>query len=231
MNVAVRGGDDTVAAAVGVSGASLVPEDGERPVDTVVAVGDAAIRSAVTDPPDAPVLPITADGGRHLVARDALDGALATLAAGDGTRRSHPVVGVHRDGSIVARAVKDVALVTAAPASISEYAITVGSTRLGAVRADGIVVATPMGSDGYAAAAGGAVLEAGTGLSVVPVAPFSTSPDVRVVDTAADLCLSVEREGEVALFVDGIRHGSVGAGTDIRIEHVGALDVVTPSAG
>ncbi|MFD1594955.1 ATP-NAD kinase, partial [Haloplanus litoreus] len=217
--------------AVGVSGASLVPEDGERAVDAVVGVGDDAIRSTVADSPDAPVLPVTADGGRHLVARDTLDGALATLVAGDGTRWSHPVVGVHRDGSVVARAVKDVALVTAAPASISEYALRAGATRLGSVRADGIVVATPMGSDGYAAAAGGPVLEAGAGLSVVPVAPFSTSPDVRVVDPEAGLGLSVEREGEVALFVDGIRYGSADVGTDVRIERAGVLDVVTPDTG
>jgi NAD+ kinase len=231
VNVAVRGGDDAVAAAVGVSGASLVPEDGTRPVDAVVVVGVDAIRSAVSDPPDAPILPVTVDGGRHLVARDTLDGALATLVAGDGTRRSHSVVGVRRDGRVVARAARDVALVTAAPASISEFAITAGDRGLESVRADGVVVATPLGSDGYAAAAGGPVLEAGTGLSVVPVAPFSTAPEVRVVDPAAGLGLSVEREGDVALFVDGVRHGTVGAGTGVRIERVGTLDVVAPGAG
>ncbi|WP_251344002.1 ATP-NAD kinase [Haloplanus halophilus] len=228
VNVAVRGADETAAGSVGVAGASAVAEDGDRPVDAVVAVGDDAIRSTVTDPPAAPVLPVTAEGGRHLVARAELDGALASLVAGDGGREAHPVVGVHRDGRVVARAVRDVALVTAAPASISEYGLAAGGTDLGSIRADGVVVATPMGSDGYAAAAGGAVLEAGTGLAVAPIAPFSTSPDRHVVDAAAGLGLSVEREGAVALFADGVRRATVDAGTDLRVERVGSLDVLTP---
>jgi NAD+ kinase len=231
VNVAVRGGDDAIAAAVGVSGASLVAEDGERPVDVVVAVGDNAIRSVVADPPDAPVLHVTADGGRHHVARDELDGALATIATGDGTRETHPVVGVRREGTLLARAVRDVALVTAAPASISEYAIAAGGTDLSSVRADGVAVATPFGSDGYAAAAGGAVLEAGTGVAVVPIAPFSTAPARRVVDPNAGLELSVKREGAVALLVDGVRRDTVDAGANLRVDRVGSLDVVTPGIG
>jgi NAD+ kinase len=231
VNVAVRGDDGTVAAAVGVAGASLVAEDGDRHADVVVAVGDDAVRSVTADPPDAPVLPVTTAGGRHRVARPALSGALAALVAGDGRRESHPVLGVRRDGAVVARALRDVALVTDAPASISEYAVAAGGTRLDTVRADGMVVATPLGSDGYAAAAGGAVLEAGAGVAVVPISPFSTAPDHRVVDPGTGLDLSVEREGAVALFADGVRRDTVDAGVDLRIERVGSVDLVTADVG
>lgn len=231
MNVAVRGDDGTVATAAGVAGASLVAEDGDRPVDAVVAVGDAAVRSVVTDPPDAPVLPVTHAGGRHRIARPDLASALAALIAGDGRYESHPVLGVRRDGAVVARALRDVALVTDAPASISEYAVTAGGTHLDSVRADGIVVATPLGSDGYAAAAGGAVLEAGSGAAVVPIAPFSTAPSRRVVDPDAGLDLSVEREGAVGLFVDGVRRDTVDAGATLRIERTGSVEVATAPVG
>ncbi|MFB6195704.1 MAG: ATP-NAD kinase [Haloplanus sp.] len=227
MNVAVRGGDD-IETAIGVAGATRVEEDGDRAVDAVVAIGDDAIRSAAANPPEAPLLPVTPDGGRHLVARESLDAALAALTAGEGRVESHPVLDVWRDGATVTRALRDVALVTTAPASISEYAVTAGESPMGSIRADGIVVAAPLGSDGYAAAAGGAVLESGTGVSVVPISPFSTAPEVRVLDPGVGITLSVEREGDVALFADGVRHGSVTVDADLRIDRAGTLDVLAP---
>lgn len=226
MNVAVRDGDDDTAAVGG--GATVVTEDDDPAV--VIAVGDDAIRSAVTDPPDAPLLPVTAEGGRHLVARDSLDSAVAAVAAGDRRVDTHPILGLglgHSDDD--ARALRDVTLVTDAPASISEYAVAVGDEHLESVRADGIVVATPLGSDGYAAAAGGAILEPGAGAAVVPIAPFSTTAARRVVDPTTPLTVSVEREGTVAVVVDGVRHRTVDRGADLRIERVDTLDVVTPT--
>ncbi|AZH27168.1 hypothetical protein DU502_06490 [Haloplanus aerogenes] len=226
MNVAVRGGDDAVASAVGVGGATVVAEDDDP--DLVVAVGDEAIQSAVTTPPNVPLLPVTAEGGRHLVARDSLDAAIAAVAAGDRRVDTHPILGL-RDGDAVVRALRDVTLVTDAPASISEYAVTVGEERLGSVRADGVVVATPLGSDGYAAAAGGPVVEAGAGVAVVPIAPFSTTASRRVVDPDAPLTVSVERDGAVAVVVDGVRRDVVDRGADLQVERVDSLDVVTPT--
>ena len=227
MKVAVRGGDADDVAAVGVGGATVVDEAAGP--DAVVAVGDAAIRSAVADPPAAPLLPVTPAGGRHLVTRDTLDAAVAAIAAGDRRVDTHPVLGLHHDGDAVARALRDVTLVTDAPASISEYTLAVGDERLGSVRADGIVAATPLGSDGYAAAAGGAILEPGAGVAVVPIAPFSTAAETRVVDPGVPFTCTVEREGAVALVVDGVRRGVVDRGAHLRIDRVGSLDVVTPT--
>jgi NAD+ kinase len=228
VNVALRGGDEADAAAVGLAGVTLVDEAERGSVDLVAAVGADAIRSLATDPPDAPVLPVSAEGGRHLVARESLETALARVAAGDGVKRRHPVVGVVRDGDRLARAVRDVALVTAAPASISEYALVADERRLASVRADGVVVATPLGSDGYAAAAGGPVLGVGAGVSVVPISPFSTTPEVHVVDLDRGLALSVEREGEVALFADGVRRDAVGVDDRLRLDAVDSIRVVVP---
>ncbi|MFB6256748.1 MAG: ATP-NAD kinase [Haloplanus sp.] len=226
MKVAVRGGDADDVAAVGVGGATVV--DAAAP-DVVVAIGDATIRSAVADPPAAPLLPVMPASGRHTATRDTLDAAVAAVVAGDRRVDTHPVLGLRHDGDAVARALRDVTVVTDAPASISEYALAVGDERLGSVRADGIVVATPLGSDGYAAAAGGPVLEADAGVAVVPIAAFSTAVETRVVDPGVPLTCTVEREGAVALVVDGVRHGAVDRGAHLRIDRVGSLDVVTPT--
>ncbi|WP_435069871.1 hypothetical protein [Haloplanus sp. C73] len=229
MNVAVRGGDDDDLAAIAVGGGSVVDED--APHDALVAIGDDAIRSLTTDSASAPVLPVTPDDGRHRVARDSLDGAIAALAAGDRRLDTHPVLGLSREGSAVARALRDVTFVTDAPASISEYAVATGGERLDSVRADGFVVATPLGSDGYAGTAGGSVLEAGTGVTVVPIAPFSTSAETYVVDPTPDapLSVSVERDGAVALIADGVRYGAVDRGATLQVERVDAIDLVLPT--
>jgi NAD+ kinase len=227
VNVAVRGGSDDDAAALAVGGATVVDETADPAV--VVAVGDEAIRSAAVEPPAAPLLPVTAAGGRHLVARDSLDAAVAAVAAGDHRVTAHPILGVHADGDVVTRGLRDVTLVTDAPASISEYALTVGGERLGSVRADGVALATPLGSDGYAAAAGGPVLEAGAGVALVPISPFSTAAETRVVDPDGTVTVSVEREGAVALVVDGGHRGVVDRGSAVRIDRAGSLDVVAPT--
>jgi NAD+ kinase len=220
VNVALRGDGTDVAAALDRADASVVAEGAAR-VDAVVAVGEAGLRSVAADVPDAPVLAVAE--GRYAVPRSTVDDALAALAAGEARIDAHPLLGVCRDGATVARAVRDVVLVTAAPASISEYAVGDDES----VRADGVVVATPAGSDGYAAAAGGPVLDPDTGVVVVPIAPFSTSAAATVVDVGVGLPLSVEREGEIALFVDGVRHGSVDTDTEMRIERAGSVDLVS----
>jgi NAD+ kinase len=227
VNVAVRGGSDDDVATLAVGGATVVDEAADPAV--VVAVGDEAIRSALDDPPAAPLLPVTAAGGRHVVARDALDAAVAAVVTGDHRVAAHPILGVRADGDAAARALRDVTLVTDAPANISEYALAVDDERLESVRADGVVLATPLGSDGYAAAAGGAVLEAGAGVAVAPIAPFSTGAGTRVVDPDGTVTVSVEREGAVAVVVDGVHRGVVDRGAAVRIDRAGSLDVVAPT--
>jgi NAD+ kinase len=232
MKVAVRGDRAAVESAVGVVGGAVVPEDGDADADAVVAVGEAAVRSAVDDRPTAPLLPVTDDGGRHLVARSSLTAALTAVASGETRVRTHPVLACERDGTVVGHAVREVTLMTARPGTISEYSVVADDGRLASVRADGVVVAPPLGSDRYAAAAGGAVVGPGSGVAVVPVAPFSTATDTWVVDPARGVEAGIEREGEVAVVVDGVRRADAGRGTTVRVERAGGLDIVAvPETG
>jgi len=209
--------------------------------DTIVAVGNGGVHECVAAGVDAPVLPIDVDG-------------IASLASGDDPTeierflddeypiRERPVVAVDTP-TANGRALRDIALVTAAPASISEFAVTAGAgtsdhdpaagestTPLARFRADGVVVATPVGSHGYARAAGGPIVVEGTDVgAVVPISPFATDPDHWVVPLSG-VSLTVERDDvDVELFVDGRSLGSVTPETPIRIARDGTLRLATPS--
>jgi NAD+ kinase len=126
----------------------------------------------------------------------------------------------------------DVMLVTSEPARISEYAIERDGEHLGSVRADGIVVATPAGSHGYAAAADGPALAVGTDVvSVVPIAPFHTSVPTWVLK-ADDVALSVLRdEGDVSLLVDGYDRGAVGHDARLGLRADGSIRLLCVPEG
>jgi NAD+ kinase len=222
--VAVRGEAtlvDAVADAVADAGAAHVA-DGADP-DALVVAGESALSALAEDAPGVPVLPVEAGAGRLSVPRSSLPGAVSAVVDGVARTVAHPVLSVGVDGEATARALLDVSLVADRPARISEFAVHEGGETVDAFRADGVTVATPAGSDGYARAAGGPVLGPGTGVAVVPVAPFTTRSDAWVF--RPPVTLTVERdESPVVLVVDGedVREVSVGAAA--RVEEAGTVE-------
>ena len=236
--VAIVGDDgraSTLRDAVEGAGADLTDlasasDAAEAPI--VVALGDEAIRDAAVSAPDGTVIPV---GDRRL-AFDR-DGAVAALrellgaaAAGERVARvKHPVMAVTDGTAPPAKALFDVALVTSEPARISEFAVEFTERQTESVRADGVVVATPLGSDGYANAVGGPIVEPGGGFPVAPIAPFSTRTDTWV--TPDRVRLTVEREGEpVAIVVDGERRSVVAPHRPVAIEPVDRVAFAAPVA-
>ncbi len=201
-----------------------------------VATSDAAL---ATVPSGIPVLAVDVSPGIPSVAIEELEATLSSLLARPATApppEQSRLVLEATVGETAARAVRQVTMVTDEPARISEFEVgrgpptdepsrpgdlTVGA-RFGArVRADGIVIATPAGSHGYARAAGGPVLAPGTGLAVVPLAPFEVDPDRWVLPPAAVTCqicreavpVAVEADGEVVASAHG------GETVTVRIDH------------
>ncbi|MFC6787496.1 hypothetical protein ACFQFH_17030 [Halobaculum halobium] len=216
FRAALAGDDGTLRDAVEAAGGVVV--DGAADPDAVVTMGERALVDTVLDDPAAPVLPVDAGGGPHAVQRVDAETALEALAAGRSRTESRATLSVTVDGDRRARAVLDATLMTAEAARISEYAVSAGADGepIARVRSDGVVVATPAGSSGYARAAGGSVLTPGTGLSVVPVSPFATTADTWVV--ADEAVVRVERDDcDVRLIVDGEVAGVVPPKADIRV--------------
>lgn len=171
-------------------------------VDALVALGEPALLSVLDAAPDAPVLPV--DAGREYVgvSHDDVSDAVAAVSTGDYEVRDQPTLSV-TTGDVGVRALADVLLVTKEPARISEYVVEADEAVVDAVRADGVVAATPAGSRGYAADAGGPLLSRDAGaLSVVPVAPFRVERARWVLDPPVSVRVVRDR-ADVALLVDG----------------------------
>lgn len=198
-------------------------------LDALVAVGEDALFDLATGAlsVSVPVLPVAAGPGVCSVPAPALDAALDRLVDGEGERLSLPIVAVTVGGRERTRALADVTLVTAEPAKISEYAVRAGADLVSRFRADGVVVATPAGSAGYASTVGAPVVAHDTGVvAVAPIAPFQTDPDHWVLPADA-VSLSVERdEVAVELLADTRTVGPVSPDTPIDLSRVDGLPVL-----
>ncbi|MFC7136360.1 hypothetical protein [Halobaculum litoreum] len=214
FRAALSGDDGTLREAVEAAGGAVVASDADP--DLVVTLGERALVGTALAGPAAPVLPVAAGEGHHSVPKVDARGAVAAVAAGEEWTVPHAVLAVEVGADRRERALLDATLMTAEPARISEYAVHAAGEEVDRFRSDGVVVATPAGSNGYARAAGGAVIAPGTGLSVVPVSPFATMTDTWVVDDEA--VLRVERDDcDVRLILDGEVAGLVPPETDIRV--------------
>jgi NAD+ kinase len=158
----------------------------------------------------------------HLLEERALD----ALAAGNYDVESRQTLSVTA-GDRALRALADVTLVTTQVAQISEFAIRAEGRDVDTVRAAGVVAATPSGSHGYAADAGGPLLASDTSaVAVVPIAPFRFSRDRWVL--APPVSFTVVRDGPtVNLYVDGRRLGPVSAHEPVALDWGDPFPVAT----
>lgn len=216
------------------AGTSLREGDAESVLadepDFVLAYGEASFLDVARTGPDVPILPVDAGRGVWSVPASRAVDAVRHVLAGEGQTQSIPVLAIELDGEQVGRAVADVALLTAEVAHISEYAVRSGDDLVDQFRADGVVVATPVGSPGYARRLGCPVVAPGTGVLIVaPIAPFATDPDHWVLPRD-DLVLSVERdETTVSLLADDAESATVSRGEQIRILPGGTATVAIVS--
>jgi NAD+ kinase len=210
--VVVRGDEaDAAAVAESVTAAGGVVADGSdggtgapapdaSDADAVLAVGEPSLFAFADEVPAAPILPVACGVGRSLSRAD-VSTAVRALRTGATRTVDHPLLTVAVGGTVVGSALADVTLMTDEPARISEYAVSTPVEHVGTFRADGVVVATPLGSTGYARAAGGPILAPETGVVAVPIAPYTTLSKSWV--RRLPVTLSVERdETDVSLILD-----------------------------
>ena len=202
------------------------PSPSDESVDVVAALDEDALLDALADEHDAPVLPVGAGREYGGVPTNQRASALDALAAGEYDTEERPTLSVTVGDSAV-RALADATLVTAEVAQISEFAIRADSRAVDTVRADGVVAATPTGSHGYAADAGGPRLAGDTrALAVVPISPFRVSRDRWVL--APPTTFTVLRDAStVELLVDGRERGTVAAHDPVELDWGEPFQVAT----
>jgi len=209
--------------------------------DLLVTVGVAGLRAAVAGDDERPLLPIgfAESWQPEPTEFDALAERLSSFATKSVSSVSTTP---HRPlqlsvGETTATAVCDCALITSQPARISEYAVAAAAkpaaetdaTTTTEFRSDGVVVATPLGSEGYARAAGGPRLAPETGVAVVPIAPFAMQADSLVCHPP--LSLTVERDTDVTVFADDQRVATGGDELSVSISLGSAVSVVDARGG
>ena len=215
---------------VGIGVRSGTP-DGIDDAGAVIAVGESAVLDLARRGCSVPIVPVAVPGGLEAVPATALQRALQRLRDGSWTSHDRPVLAVRRTGERIETALTDVMLVTAEPAHISEYAVSTPGDAISTFRADGVVAATPAGSNGYARRVGGPILSPDLrGLSVVPVGAFKTERNHWVVSLPREetaLSMTVEREeAPVSLLVDGRDAGGLPAGDRLDLVADGSISIV-----
>jgi NAD+ kinase len=194
----------------------------------VVAVGERALGELASASVEVPALAVDAGTGVRSVPVDDATAAVEAILETDVARTTRRAFAVHV-GDERYDAVFDVTLVTTEPARISEYRVAAGGDEVSQFRADGVVVATPAGSHGYARAAGSPVVAGTTPVAtVVPIAPFAIDTDHWIV-SQEDVVLSVERdEGSVSLLVDDRPAGTVDPAEPVRLSSGHELEILCP---
>jgi NAD+ kinase len=199
--------------------------------DVIAAVGESGLLSLARQHPETPVLPVDAGAGVRSIPTARVEEATSRLHTEEWTTERHPLLAVDI-GDTREYALFDAMAVTAEPAHISEFTVATGDERVARFRADGVVVATPAGTCGYARDAGGPVVPPGSAvLAIVPVSPFATTLDHWVVPNDA-VSITVEREdATVDALADDRTIGAADVGEAIRLSADGALDVLRVPEG
>lgn len=198
-------------------------------VDVVVATGESALLSLVRAGLPVPVLPVEVGGGIVDVRESALDAAIDSLVSGTYRTTARPLL-IVRVGDDRYDALMDLMVVTEEPARISEFAIDNqfrdGEQRVDQVRADGVVVATSVGTPGYVTAAGGPVLGPETsGVAVVPIGPFRVEQTHWVLEPPISLTVARE-DAAVSLLIDDEEVGPVPAYTPVDLSWGNPISIV-----
>ncbi|HSV72182.1 MAG TPA: NAD(+)/NADH kinase [Chthonomonadales bacterium] len=139
---------------------------------------------------------------------------------------------VYRDGRPIHSAVglNDVVLNKGARARLSNIQVAFGSEEVATYPADGVVVATPTGSTGYALSAGGPLIEPTVyALAVVPICPHTLAARSLVAPADEVIHITVESDGGEMLFSadsDALQALAAGDRVEVRCAEFAARMVV-----
>ncbi len=195
----------------------------ENSADVVVGVGgDGTLLKAVSiaHPLDIPVIGVNLGTVGYLTDVDPgrVEDMLDALSAGDVRELNRMTLTATLPDGSEHHAINDAVLEKVMSQRVVHITVEINGRHFTTYRADGLIVATPLGSTAYSLSAGGPVLDPELeAIIMTPVAPHSLLSRSIVLAPDAELTFTVSIDREVRLNVDGRDAGVVGGGDTVTV--------------
>ncbi|MEM0023366.1 MAG: NAD(+)/NADH kinase [Thermofilaceae archaeon] len=178
--------------------------------DLVIALGDdRCVLDAVqaVGERDLPILGVSTGGAGYLtsISVEELGAALEAVVRGEYELATYTKLKGVVDGSLVVYALNEIAVFPSKSAALMSYELLIDGDPVWSDRADGVIIATPLGSTAYALSAGGAIVfEGARVLEVVPVNSVDVAKRPLVIpDTSTVELRSIASKYPCEIVADG----------------------------
>ncbi len=189
----------------------------EMRVDLIVTVGGdgTILRTCLLLPkPEPPILAINM-GERGFLTEVAPNNGIRAVdrcLAGDYTLEQHTKLSSSVNGASLPDALNEVFVTTDAPAKLVYAKIWKDGTLISKCRADGVIIASQVGSTGYSMSAGGPVLDSETDAFVLtPVCSLSIFRSI-VFSAKSEIAVEVVKPRGAVIVIDGHYRREIGMG-------------------
>jgi len=187
---------------LGVEGVPLAEMD----VDVIITIGGDGTILRTLQGSDAPVMGVNAGvlGFLTEVQPDDIKTAIKKLLSGDYKVVRRVKLKTVIDGRRLEDATNEAVIHTAHISKMRYFEVSVDGTRATDMRADGIIVATPVGSTCYAMSVGSAIIDPRVdALVIAPIAPFRLSARPLVVPARSKIAVTITDPKECIMVIDG----------------------------
>jgi NAD+ kinase len=179
---------------------------GQMDVDIIITIGGDGTILRTLQGSDAPVMGVNAGvlGFLTEVQPDEIKVAIGKLLRGDYRIVKRVKLKTTMDGRRLEDATNEAVIHTAHISKMRYFEVSVDGTRATDMRADGIIVATPVGSTCYAMSVGSAIIDPRVdALVIAPIAPFRLSARPLVVPAKSKISVTITEPKECIMVLDG----------------------------
>ncbi|MEE8168259.1 MAG: NAD(+)/NADH kinase, partial [Candidatus Hydrothermarchaeales archaeon] len=196
--------EESCASRLGVKGHRLQDLD----VDVIVALGgDGTILRVLSAIKDTPILGINLGTAGYLTKIEPVDWkpAMEKLLKGEYTLDEKAMIDVKVSGNAVSQALNEAVVSPSEPVKMLNFEVLVDDCTYFSARADGIIIATPLGSTAYSLSAGGSILDVRVPAFVItPICPFNHGVHPVVVPQNSKITVRIiKTRRKAVVVVDG----------------------------
>lgn len=115
-------------------------------------------------------------------------------------------------------ALNEAVIVTARPAKILDFTVSVNGKVIDSFHSDGLIISTPTGSTAYAMSAGGPIVDpALEAMLLVPMSPYMLSSRPYLLNSASEVTVTLSSDKTALLVLDGQDQYEIGKNAEIII--------------